>query len=445
MPSSSVILRLGSHAEKDYLLKTASLYQGVIVGANLLEMTPGATTSLSWKFSTLNRPFGLDPLTYVFALDQTYITSEKRDKRSGTITIEMKKSFQKICQEYGDPFKSVCLQGRRPLTPQDFGDQSSISNLARCVLMYQLERMNSICQADPQLAELSGQTKPSFVFSPYFYIPGDPEALSRQWEALCLTALSEFGALESPVPKHGVICFSRRLLKDTDRLLSLVQQAIRSGCDATWFWVSDFREEDITPTELRNLSLMVKAASQIDHPIYNLHGGFLSSLLSKQGLHGFSHSIGYGESKDVFPVSGGALPTVAYHYNPLHVKSSVPDIERAFSTLGITDAAAFHKNVCDCSICLGTIKGNIRNFRKFGELSLKPGNTRESQTAESAKRCRFHFLLARRKEVDFVNKYAVEDLNGLLKKVVDEYEALPYSIKLRERSYPLKNWLALFT
>jgi hypothetical protein len=51
MPPSTVTIRLGSHSEKEYLLKTANLFKGVIVGANLLEMTPGATVSLAWKFS----------------------------------------------------------------------------------------------------------------------------------------------------------------------------------------------------------------------------------------------------------------------------------------------------------------------------------------------------------------------------------------------------------
>ena len=39
----SVILRLGSHAEKDYFLKTVEYWDGLIVGANLLEAAPGAT------------------------------------------------------------------------------------------------------------------------------------------------------------------------------------------------------------------------------------------------------------------------------------------------------------------------------------------------------------------------------------------------------------------
>jgi hypothetical protein len=41
-PPSEVFLRLGSHSEKQYVIKTFRLFHGVLVGANLLESTPGA-------------------------------------------------------------------------------------------------------------------------------------------------------------------------------------------------------------------------------------------------------------------------------------------------------------------------------------------------------------------------------------------------------------------
>jgi hypothetical protein len=444
MPDSEVLIRLGSHAEKEYLIKTANLFTGVIVGANLLEMTPGATVSLAWRFSSLERKFAIDPLTYVFALDQNYIISEKTNKKTGTVTREMKKSFQKLCTSFGGPFQQKALQQRKSLMPTDFGSAKAISDLATCVLSYQLDRMKAICAADPQLKDFADQALPSFVFSPYFYIPGENENLSYEWETLCLAAIKEFGSLPSPVPKYAVICIARRILRDRDRLLRLIRDVAASGCQGCWFWVSNFKEEDITESELINLDLFVRAGSSDTFKLFNLHGGFLSALLSKHGLNGFSHSIGYGESKDVFPVSGGALPTVIYHYPPLHVKASVPDIDRAFSTLGISTAADFHRLVCDCTLCVGTLRGNLRNFRKFGELVLKAGNTRESQTAESAKRCRFHYLLSRKKELDLVNGLTIEQLKSSLGAAVSEYGRLPISIRLRERSFPLKAWISQF-
>jgi len=261
-----------------------------------------------------------------------------------------------------------------------------------------------------------------------------------EWEDVAIRTIEAFGTVKSPVPKHAVLCVARRLLKDRTRLDGLLSRVMDSGCDACWIWVSALREEDITETEIKNLVLLLKRAKQRKFPFWNMHGGFLSALLSKHGLTGFSHSIGYGESKDVLPISGGAVPTVAYHYNPLHVRCSVPDIERAFSSIGVIDAKSFHETVCDCVMCKGTLKGDLRNFRKFGELVLKPGNIRQSQTAESAKRCRFHFLLARKIELDFVNSDPLDVLLVYLRAVVEEYQSLGHLIRLRDRASALDVW-----
>lgn len=440
MLSSEVHIRLGSHAEKEYLLKTAKLFSGVIVGANLLEMTPGATVSLAWKFRTLERQFVIDPLTYVFALDLDYIASDTKDKKSGQVTRDMKKSFQNLCKEFGGVLKDEVLDYRRSLAPSDLKTKAQQVRLCECVLKYQLTRMNAFCEADPQLKELGADTVPSFVFSPYFYIPGDNVETSNEWEVANLSLIQQFGQLNSPVPKHAVLCFARRILKDRPRLLRMLNAVMAAGCDAAWFWVSNFREEEVTPSELDNLKSFIDAAGERGFELRNMHGGFMSALFSKRGLAGFSHSIGYGESKDVLPVSGGAIPTVSYHYLPLHTKSSVPDIERAFSSLGITDADAFHEQVCDCSICKGTLKGNLNNFRKFGDFILKPNNRKESQTPDSAKRCRFHFLLARKKELVFVNGSSEETLFTSISQVLSEHRALPRIMKLREKSDYLEMW-----
>jgi len=388
----------------------------------------------------LKRQFAIDPMTYVFAIDLDYIASDTKDRKTKLTVRDMKKSFQSLCQEFGGVLKDEVLKYRRSLAPSDLRSKAQITQLCDCVLNYQLTRMNSFCEADPQLRELEVDTIPSFVFSPYFYIPGDNDENSDKWESVNLNLIRQFGQLTSPVPKCAVLCFARRILKNRDRLLRMLEAVMDSGCDAAWYWVSDFREEDVTSSELKNLITFVNAAGDREFELRNMHGGFLSALLSKRGLSGFSHSIGYGESKDVFPVSAGALPTVNYHYLPLHTKSSVPDIERAFSTLGITDAESFHEHVCDCSICKGTLKGNLRNFRKFGELILKPNNRRESQTPDSAKRCRFHFLLARKKELEFVNSSAVRELQTSISQTVTEYQALPPLLRLREKSDALAMW-----
>ena len=440
MPSE-VVVRLGSHAEKEYLLKTINLFSGMIVGANLLESTPGATVSLAWKVKTLGKTFYIDPMTYVFGIDLDYISSDTINKKTGQVTRDLKRSFKSICRQLEGPFSTVVIDGRRSLSPMDFGTEYEVAELCDSVLKYQINRMAQICELDPQLKEVANQASPSGVLSPYFYVPGANEALSSEWEDLTLRLIDSFGTLDTSVPKYAVLCFSRRTLKDRVRISRFLERIMRSGCSGCWFWVSALREEDITEAEIANLVLLAKQAKQNSFPLWNMHGGFLSALLSRHGLSGFSHGIGYGESKDVLPVSGGAVPTVAYHFNPLHVRSSVPDIERAFSSIGVIDASSFHEIVCNCIMCRGTLKGDLRNFRKYGELVLKAGNIRQSQTTDSAKRCRFHFLLARKQELDFVNQdIPLGSLIATLRGVVSEYRSLGYQIKLRDKAGALEMW-----
>lgn len=435
-----LIVRLGSHAEKDYLLKTMGLFSGAIVGANLLESTPGATVSLAWKFDKQNKKFLIDPMTYVFAIDLDFISSETTDRSTGRTKKGLKRSFKQICGKLGDPFESAVITRRRSITPGDLSNGTVIDEMCAAVLGYQMRRMREICENDPQLEEFSDRAAPSAVFSPYFYIPAESPTVSRQWEDVCVRIIDSFGTLESIVPKHAVLCIDRRILKDRDRARNLLARIIDSGCDACWLWINALQEGGIREEELNGLDLLVRQASGRNFPLWNMHGGFLSCLLSKRGMAGFSHGIGYGESKDVLPVSAGALPTVAYHYNPLYVRASVLDIMTAFSSVGVTDAKTFHEIVCNCTICKGVLKGNLRNFEKFGDAIVKPGNEKRSQTAEAAKLCRFHFLLARKKELDLVNSSSIEDLKTLLEETVAEYDALDQQIALRSKRLALKMW-----
>ena len=85
-----IILRLGSHAEKEYFLKTSPLYDGVIIGANLLESTPGATSSLLLKIKKMGKKVYIDPITYSFGLDtKKYLQTTRYSKKTKiTKTIE---------------------------------------------------------------------------------------------------------------------------------------------------------------------------------------------------------------------------------------------------------------------------------------------------------------------------------------------------------------------
>ena len=115
-PRSEVFLRLGSHSEKQYVLKTYHLFSGVLVGANLLESTPGATVSFALNVLNKKKSFAVDPMTYTFGMDLDYIKSETIDrttKGKKTTKVGLKKSFVKLAEEFGNPVSCAEAGTRR--------------------------------------------------------------------------------------------------------------------------------------------------------------------------------------------------------------------------------------------------------------------------------------------------------------------------------------------
>lgn len=111
-----VILRLGSHSEKEYVEKTIKQFDGVMVGANLLQATPGATASLLFKLNKqARRPYYVDPMTYAFGAyvdpetgrvrtDLDWIKSDQKVRgKKGHIKRDFKSSYRKLADAFGVP------------------------------------------------------------------------------------------------------------------------------------------------------------------------------------------------------------------------------------------------------------------------------------------------------------------------------------------------------
>jgi hypothetical protein len=439
-PRSEVFLRLGSHSEKQYVIKTLRLFHGVLVGANLLESAPGATVSFALYVIGQNKAFAIDPMTYTFGMDLDYIKSETIDRAKGKEKkkFSLKKSFVKLAKEFGSPV-SDAVEEDRPVRPDDF-DEDTTEPFCESIYSYQTGRMRTYFDADVQLQDFSPQCPdPTFAFAPYFYIPY-PHAGWSEWRDLNVKLNSTFAELDGEVEKHGVICIDQRILDDGARWLRVCRAFIETRLPAFWLWLSPLNEERISDLRLQALAEGIEAFEDAGRRVYNMHGGYLSALLSKRGLTGFSHGVGYGESKDVVPPTGVVVPTVNYHYPPLHIRIPMIEIESALPELAIFDADDFHERVCDCTLCKGVIAGDLKNFRQFGEFILKVGNERKSQTPDSAKKCRLHFLLARRKEIDHISELAEEDLKQELRDTAAEYAALPSHLTLQAKGRHLNTW-----
>src|SRR5437867_1444166 len=224
---SEVYLRLGSHAEKQYVLKTVRLFSGVILGANLLESTPGATVSFALNVLGGGKAFAIDPMTYTFGMELAYIKSETIDKEAGkrgVTKVGLKRSFVKLAEAYGNPVEDAVLNHDRPINPDDF-DDDAIDGFCESIYRYQAERMRMYFNAAVQLQEFAKECPdPSFAFAPYFYIPYKPGAGRwRKWLDLNLKLAEAFTTIDGDIEKHAVICIDQSILEDEHELLRICE------------------------------------------------------------------------------------------------------------------------------------------------------------------------------------------------------------------------------
>ena len=284
MPRPELFLRMGSHAEKQYVVKTIKLFEGLLVGSNLLESTPGATVSLALSImGKLKRQFVINPITYVFGMDLAYIQSEtierkgagkgKRESRSQEVLRQTRPAIWADDQ--------ICVVDKqRPVRPGDFDDKG-MGDLAEATHAYQTNRMRQIWESDPQFADFARDlSTPSFTFAPYFYTAYGESAAWGDWHKLNIGLAAKYSSLDHQ--GHAVVCIGPKILNSKQDALALTKDYIDTGITAFWLWFSTLSEEKITAEKLGVLVAIIELLRDANRKVYNLHGGFLSALLSKE-------------------------------------------------------------------------------------------------------------------------------------------------------------------
>lgn len=400
-----LIIRMGSHAEKEYVVKlNHKVFDGIIVGANVFEATSGATASLLGK--KLKLPFYIDPMTYVFGCDLDGIRSEQ--KRKGKTVVDYKRSYRSLAAKLGAVFKGA-LDQNDPITSSGF-PRSQVKKTCQSVVDYQLNCIRQEFSADEEYSEYSEVIPlPTGVFSPYFYIHGD----NKDDFDLFLRLTTATVQLQVEVPVHAVLCANSELLNDSAFVDEVLEKLPLTGAKGIWLWFSKFDEWESNADMLLNFRNLVEGLSHSGLQVFNRHGGFFSILLHKYGMTGLSHGVGYGEKKDVLQIKGPPnAPIVNYYVPALHKRFGIPDIEWCFDNLNVRTVASFHTNICGCVICKGVVRNSLDDFSEFGENhKATPESSRMTQTPAAAKRCRYHFLMNR---LDEKNHVAKHDINSLL-------------------------------
>jgi hypothetical protein len=424
-----VILRMGSHAEKDYFEKTIRFFDGIILGANLIESTPGATASLMVRFcgKKISVPYYVDPMTYAFGAyiddsgrtrtDLDWIKSEQK-RKGGTKVRDFKRSYLGLAKQCGYPFQDAITR-KSAVSADDFKDTAKAEACCAAIADYQYTRLATEFTADPELHGLIDHVpRPAIAFAPYFYI--EPTK-AREWTDLVLKLATITARVETRVPVHAVICVDEKFLTNDAFVNKLITDIPTTGVKGVWFWFSRLLEDKAAVEKLRAVRRLVESLSD-KVEVYNMHGGFFSLALCKMGMSGISHGVGYGEQKDVLPLIGNAMPSVRYYVPDIYKRLGVPDVQRCFRDFGITTTDEFFKQICDCVICKGVLADGLSQFKVYGEMHFsREDSKRQAQTPAAAKRCRFHFLLSRIRERNSLKSMTVADIRAEIQASHDKW------------------------
>lgn len=441
-----LIIRMGTHAEKSYVQKTLQFLDGLIVAGNLLEATPGATATLLLKCAGSKPPsvpYYIDPMTYAFGSYVDPSTGETRSdldwiksdqKVKGETIRDFKRSYRSLADSLGPPF-STALSRKSAIVAGDFADKTLLRSACQRVAEYQLNRVRLQFKSDSEYGDYEDRIPvPLVVFAPYFYI--EPSAADAITDRLMLCA-NTTASLSLSVPVHAVVCADESFLKRPRFLTRIKDELPGTGVQGVWFWFSSFREDTADRRALAAFRFLIESLSQ-SMEVYNMHGGYLSLASCKFGLSGVSHGIGYGEQKNVVPVIGQSTPTVRYYLPDLRKRLGVPEIERCFHNLQIETAADFHSKVCDCVVCRGVVSDDLDDFAAFGAQHYATDESKRlSQTPAAAKRCRFHFLLRRIAERNWIRDASVDEIVDSLSTARRLWGEQP---TLNRESHHLQRW-----
>lgn len=444
-----VVIRLGSHAEKEYVVRLERFLDGLMVGANLFEATPGATASLLLRIGAKNTRLYVDPMTYAYGAyvdpnigavrrDLDWIKSDQTRKQGNgrkTTVRDFKRSYRSLAKRLGPPLTEA-VNNSSAVTPSMLLDRNVRISFCRRVAEYQLNRMIDELKHDEELRDYLGDApQPAAVFAPYFYV--EPSSCS-DWLEANLSLMKTAASLDLEVPVHGVLCADSGHLADETIMGRIRDELPNTGISGIWLWFSGFFEDAADTDVLKSYRNLVETLAR-NLEVHAMHGGLFSLLLNKYGMTGVSHGTGYGEQKNVVPVIGQSIPMVRYYLPPLARRLGVPNIERAFHAIGIQNPDDFHKRICDCAVCRGVVATSLDEFSSFGDMHFsRPTASRQAQTPAAAKRCRFHFLLSRLRERDEVGSMEIETLLERLRDAAREWGVQP---SLRGESGHLKRWV----
>jgi len=375
---------------------------------------------------SLNKPYFIDPMTYIFANDPAHLKRFMKDKKGKTKRDalgrkkkgDVKRSYSKLIEQHYQGLVKAAVDGDRRLVPGDFADAATTKHFVLNVLDFQRKRLAALpakYKKYEKYAKKAGKPMstsgnlPMCLVAPYF----PTTALgSEGWHATNLQLVQQAKTIAVSLPVFAMILVAPQVLaQDVKRIAADYSAA---GADGFLLWPDGF-SSDQDPAVLRVVFDAVAELSKGGKPVILMYAGAFSLALHYAGLSGFACGICYGERKlstEDMDMEGGIPPR--YYLRRLKKKVRIETEARRIQLNQYPDLA------CNCDIC-----------------QRKPDPATQDDTES-----REHFMLVRADEIAKIREgLSQADFAAHLNEAYQQH----YSDPLLRPLDHLRNWAKLLS
>ena len=332
-------IRMGIMAEKSILLNNENLYHGLVVPAHVFAMYE---MSFSQFLPEINKPYFIDPMTYVLFNNQVTL----RDNG------EMRKSFEKMFKgcPHVEEFVQSDLKTARGFSESDFNKTASL--IADCTIASQTtphtrkkgkKSLDRLKRSKKQKSDDETPTEippPEFITGPYLYI----KEFDSDYQLWRMASSEFFSRMKNKkIDVFESLCIDSNILTNEANIARIIEEL--NPVKGIVLWISDF-EKRATEEKMSGLkSLITHSKARGINTVYSLYGGYLTSLFYHFGLDGLSYALSHGDSKPVSQgrTRGGGLPF--RYYEPSLHQYLTPGAVSTYYSLFPNEFS------CTCSIC----------------------------------------------------------------------------------------------
>jgi hypothetical protein len=359
----------------------------LIVNANQLE---NSTQSTAAHLRGTGYGYMIDPVLWRFQVP------EWRHNDKG----ETKRNYRRLAKRYSEGTSISMADGRLLDTIQSSHEWE---RLAGNIVGYQLDRLEETCQLDLLDPRLARELRPSRVIAPALV------ALSRQEDEVNHILIEAAAAAAGEDVLGMVIVPHQRLtMREVDRILKSVPE---TGVRGFLLWTPDVTEDYLVGTHdaFAALVSLIRTLSSRGVPVIQTQLGYTAAALSEVGLAGVAHHMGWVDRGEPAAESGGGPRSCRTYVPGIRGVMQFRDADRHGRHL---TADEYRERYCECTICTGIFDSGEHPLDILLEDQPVGQSTRRTPTARATGANMWHYLLARRLEIQAFSTGSADEIIG---------------------------------